>query len=144
LIGACSATGSAAGRTTCHRTGFSSASAGRAGGGYGPLTPSGVEQVIQDLGTQAGIGKRVYHTSLAMIQNVCSHLTPNDTYEAMVRTLAEDDTVPAAASGSHLPAGPQVDGRRAGASRHSQRVNDPSTSIDLSRLWVVPQPWVHQ
>jgi integrase/recombinase XerD len=99
------------------------------GGDHGPLTASGVEQVIQDLGTQASIGKRVYphllrhsyatwaltrgmnpimlahilgHTSLAMIQNVYSHLTPNDTYEAMVRTLAEDDTVPAAASGPHL------------------------------------------
>ena len=36
------------------------------------------------------------HTSLAMIQNVYSHLTPSDAYEAMVRTLAEDD-VPATA-----------------------------------------------
>jgi integrase/recombinase XerD len=72
------------------------------GGDHGPLTASGVEQVIQDLGTQASIGKRVYphllrhsyatwaltrgmnpimlahilgHTSLAMIQNVYSHLT---------------------------------------------------------------------
>jgi len=31
------------------------------------------------------------HTSLAMIQNVYSHLTPTDAYEAMVRTLADDD-----------------------------------------------------
>jgi integrase len=90
----------------------------RPGGDYGPLTASGVEQVIQDLGAQAGISRRVYphllrhsyatwaltrgmnpimlahilgHTSLAMIQNVYSHLTPTDAYEAMVRTLAEDE-----------------------------------------------------
>jgi len=71
----------------------------RPGGYYGPLTPSGVEQLIQDLSVRAGIGKRVYphplrhsyatsalnrgmnpimlahilgHTSLAMIQNVHS------------------------------------------------------------------------
>ena len=31
------------------------------------------------------------HTSLDMIQNVYSHLTPTDAYEAMVRTLAEED-----------------------------------------------------
>jgi integrase len=30
------------------------------------------------------------HTSLAMIQNVYSHLTPTDACEAMVRALAED------------------------------------------------------
>jgi len=32
----------------------------RPGGYYGPLTPSGVEQLIQDLSVRAGIGKRVY------------------------------------------------------------------------------------
>jgi integrase/recombinase XerD len=96
----------------------------RPGGDYGPLTASGVEQVIQDLGASAGITKRVYphllrhsyatwaltrgmnpimlanilgHTSLAMIQNVYSHLTPTDAYEAMVRAQAEDERfVPAA------------------------------------------------
>ena len=90
----------------------------RPGGDYGPLTPSGAEQLIQDLGVRAGISRRVYphllrhsyatwalnrgmnpvmlahilgHTSLAMIQNVYSHLTPTDAYEAMVRTLAEEE-----------------------------------------------------
>jgi len=92
----------------------------RPGGDYGPLTPSGVEQVIQELGAAAGISKRVYphllrhsyatwaltrgmnpimlahilgHTSLAMIQNVYSHLTPTDAYQAMVQALAEDRPV---------------------------------------------------
>jgi integrase/recombinase XerD len=32
----------------------------RPGGDYGPLTPSGVEQLIQDLRQRAGITKRVY------------------------------------------------------------------------------------
>ena len=32
----------------------------RPGGDYGPLTASGIEQLIQDLGVRAGIGKRVY------------------------------------------------------------------------------------
>jgi site-specific recombinase XerD len=77
----------------------------RPGGDYGPLTPSGVEQLLQDLRQRAGISKRVYphllrhsyatwalsrgmnpimlahilgHTSLAMIQNVYAHLTPRD------------------------------------------------------------------
>lgn len=90
----------------------------RPGGDHGPLTASGVEQLIQDLGVRAGISRRVYphllrhsyatwalnrgmnpvmlahilgHTSLAMIQNVYSHLTPTDAYEAMVRTLAEEE-----------------------------------------------------
>jgi integrase len=101
----------------------------RPGGDYGPLTPSGVEQVIQELGASAGITKRVYphllrhsyatwtltrgmnpimlahilgHTSLAMIQNVYSHLTPTDAYEAMVRTLAEDDGASASRPAAHL------------------------------------------
>jgi integrase/recombinase XerD len=99
----------------------------RPGGDYGALTPSGVEQLIQDLGVRAGISKRVYphllrhsyatwalnrgmnpvmlahilgHTSLAMIQNVYSHLTPTDAYEAMVRTLAEEDVTRTNGSGS--------------------------------------------
>jgi integrase/recombinase XerD len=102
----------------------------RPGGDYGALTPSGVEQLIQDLGVRAGIGKRVYphllrhsyatwalnrgmnpvmlahilgHTSLTMIQNVYSHLTPTDAYEAMMRTLAEEDARPnGSASGLSL------------------------------------------
>jgi hypothetical protein len=32
------------------------------------------------------------HASLAMIQNVYSHLTPTEAYESMVRTLAEDES----------------------------------------------------
>ena len=32
----------------------------RPGGDYGPLTPSGVEQLLQDLRQRAGITKRVY------------------------------------------------------------------------------------
>jgi integrase/recombinase XerD len=101
----------------------------RPGGDYGPLTASGVEQLIQDLGVRAGIGKRVYphllrhsyatwalnrgmnpvmlahilgHTSLAMIQNVYSHLTPTDAYEAMVRTLAEEEVARPNSSASVL------------------------------------------
>jgi len=102
----------------------------RPGGDYGALTPSGVEQLIQDLGMRAGLSKRVYphllrhsyatwalnrgmnpvmlahilgHTSLSMIQNVYSHLTPTDAYEAMVRTLAEDEVTRADVPGSMLP-----------------------------------------
>jgi integrase len=101
----------------------------RPGGEYGPLTASGVEQLIQELGMTAGIRKRVYphllrhsyatwaltrgmnpvmlahilgHTSLAMIQNVYSHLTPTDAYEAMIRTFAEDESPSSASSGPHL------------------------------------------
>ncbi len=105
----------------------------RPGGDYAPLTPSGVEQVIQELGASAGIAKRVYphllrhsyatwaltrgmnpimlahilgHTSLAMIQNVYSHLTPTDAYEAMVRTLAEDENGEAVGRRTKLRAHP--------------------------------------
>jgi integrase len=87
----------------------------RPGGDYGPLTPSGVEQLLQDLRQRAGITKRVYphllrhsyatwapgrgmnpimlahilgHTSLAMIQNVYAHLTPRDAYQAMLQALS--------------------------------------------------------
>jgi integrase len=90
----------------------------RPGGDHGPPTASGVEQVIHELGGTAEISKRVYphllrhsyatwaltrsmnpvmlahilgHTSLSMIQNVYSHLTPTDAYQAMLETLAEDD-----------------------------------------------------
>jgi integrase/recombinase XerD len=91
----------------------------RPGGDYGPLTPSGVEQLVQALGEAAGIRKRVYphllrhsyatwaltrgmnpimlahilgHTSLAMIQNVYSHLTATDAYQAMVQALSDERT----------------------------------------------------
>jgi integrase len=40
------------------------------------------------------------HTSLAMIQNVYSHLTPTDAYDTMVRTLAEEDVTRTNSSGS--------------------------------------------
>jgi integrase/recombinase XerD len=89
----------------------------RPGGDYGPLTPSGVEQLLQDLRQRAGITKRVYphllrhsyatwalgrgmnpimlahilgHTSLAMIQNVYAHLTPRDAYQAMLQALSAE------------------------------------------------------
>jgi site-specific recombinase XerD len=89
----------------------------RPGGDYGPLTPSGVEQLLQDLRQRAGITKRVYphllrhsyatwalskgmnpimlahilgHTSLAMIQNVYAHLTPRDAYQAMLQALSSE------------------------------------------------------
>jgi integrase/recombinase XerD len=82
----------------------------RPDGGFAPLTESGVEQLIRDLGERAGITKRVYphllrhsyatwalnrgmnpimaanilgHISLVMIQNVYSHLTATDAYDAM-------------------------------------------------------------
>jgi len=83
-----------------------------------PLTASGVEQMIKIIGQVAGVNKRVYphllrhsfitwsltrgmnpiqlaqivgHTSLAMIQQVYSHLTPGDAYEAMLRVLQAQD-----------------------------------------------------
>jgi len=89
----------------------------REAGDYAPLTPSGVDQVISTLAQVAGINKRVYphvlrhsyatyaltrgmnpiqlaqilgHSSLAMIQNVYSHLSPRDAYEAMANVLITD------------------------------------------------------
>ena len=88
----------------------------RPGGDYEALTTSGVDQLIRNLAKTAGIRRRVYphllrhsyatwaltrgmnpiqlaqilgHSSLAMIQNVYSHLSPSDAYEAMVRALAD-------------------------------------------------------
>ncbi len=89
----------------------------RPGGEYQPLTTSGVDQMLRHLAEEAGITKRVYphllrhsfatwqltrgmnpiqlaqilgHSSLAMIQQVYSHLSPGDAYEAMLRTLQDD------------------------------------------------------
>jgi site-specific recombinase XerD len=88
------------------------------GGDYEPLTRSGLDQMIRNLGQIANIEKRVYphllrhsfatwqlsrgmnpiqlaqilgHSSLNMIQAVYSHLSPGDAYEAMLRTLREED-----------------------------------------------------
>lgn len=82
------------------------------------LTASGVEQMIKLNAQGAGIEKRVYphllrhsfvtwsltrgmnpiqlaqivgHSSLAMIQQVYSHLTPTDAYDAMIRVLQAED-----------------------------------------------------
>jgi integrase/recombinase XerD len=86
-------------------------------GAYEPLTESGVQQMVRELGERAGLRKRVHphlfrhsaatyllrqrmdslqvaqvlgHTSLAMIQRVYSHLTPSDTHEALMRALREE------------------------------------------------------
>jgi integrase/recombinase XerD len=88
------------------------------GGDYEPLTTSGVDQMIRNVGELAGVGKRVYphllrhsfatwqlsrgmnpiqlaqilgHSSLTMIQAVYSHLTPTDAYEAILRTYREEE-----------------------------------------------------
>jgi integrase len=86
------------------------------GGGYEPLTESGVQQLIRNLATTAGIRRRVYphllrhsyitwairrgmhpvqirqivgHESTTMIDRVYSHLVPQDAYAAMVKALSE-------------------------------------------------------
>jgi len=88
----------------------------RPGGDYEPLTSSGVEQLIRNLGVVAGLSKRVHphlfrhsaatwmlrrgmnpmlvaqilgHESLQMIQRVYAHLTPGDSYDAMLKVLQE-------------------------------------------------------
>jgi integrase/recombinase XerD len=90
----------------------------RPGGDFEPLTTSGVNQLIRNLGERAEIGRRVHphlfrhsaatymlqrgmdsilvaqilgHSSLAMIQKVYAHLTPTDAYDAMMRALRESD-----------------------------------------------------
>ncbi|MGH7608682.1 MAG: tyrosine-type recombinase/integrase [Candidatus Dormibacteria bacterium] len=87
-------------------------------GDYEPLTPSGVQQLIRGLGQRVGIPQRVHphlfrhsfvtwalargmnpvqlaeivgHTSLNMIQQVYSHLSPSDAYDAMVQVLVARD-----------------------------------------------------
>ena len=89
----------------------------RVTGEYQPLTVSGVDQMIRHLAEAASVSKRVYphllrhsfatwqltrgmnpiqlaqilgHSSLAMIQDVYSHLSPGDAYEAMLRTLRDE------------------------------------------------------
>ena len=87
-------------------------------GDYEPLTPSGVQQLVRVLGQRVGLPQRVYphlfrhsfvtwalaqgmnpvqlaevvgHTSLAMIQQVYSQLSPSDAYDAMARVLVAKD-----------------------------------------------------
>lgn len=86
-------------------------------GDYQPLTTSGVVQLIRNTAQVAHVDKRVYphlfrhsyatwalnrgmnpialaqilgHSSLAMIQNVYSHLSPADAYDAMLRALTSE------------------------------------------------------
>jgi site-specific recombinase XerD len=88
------------------------------GGDYEPLTTSGVDQLVRNAAEPAGITKRAYphllrhsfatwrlsrgmnpiqlaqilgHSSLTMIQAVYSHLSPVDSYEAMLRTYREEE-----------------------------------------------------
>lgn len=85
---------------------------------YEPLTVSGVEQMIRLTAESAGIHRRVHphlfrhsqatwaltrkvnpvilaqvlgHSSLKMIQDVYAHLTPEDSYEAMMEALREPE-----------------------------------------------------
>jgi site-specific recombinase XerD len=86
-------------------------------GAYDALTESGVGQLLPTLAEQAGLKKRVYphllrhsfatwaltkgmnpmslakimgHSSLVMIQQVYAHLTPADSYEALMKILSDD------------------------------------------------------
>lgn len=86
-------------------------------GDHEPLTRSGVDQLIRLLGEEAGLEKRVHphllrhsfatwaltrgmnpvqlaqimgHTSLAMIQSVYAHLTPQDAYAALEQIVRAD------------------------------------------------------
>lgn len=88
-----------------------------AGGDFEPISAHAVEQMIRYLGEKAEVGKRVYphllrhsaatwmlqrnmnpmlvakvlgHSSLAMIQNVYAHLTPDDAYDALYKALLTD------------------------------------------------------
>lgn len=90
----------------------------RPGGDYEPLTRSGVDQILRSLAARARIKKPVHahvfrhsfatyslsrgmnpvqlaqilgHSSLAMIQNVYSHLNAQDAYEAILKALGTDD-----------------------------------------------------
>lgn len=87
-------------------------------GDYQPLTRSGLLQMIKNIAEEAGIDKRVYphllrhsfatwqlangmnpiqlaqimgHSSLTMIQEVYSHLSPNDAYNALVKVLQQEE-----------------------------------------------------
>jgi integrase/recombinase XerD len=86
-------------------------------GTFDALTTSGVSQLLRALAITAGITKRVHphllrhsfatwaltrgmnpltlaqilgHSSLLMIQNVYAHLTPSDSYDALLKVLADD------------------------------------------------------
>jgi integrase len=86
-------------------------------GTYDPLTSSGVSQLLRTLAVSAGITKRVHphllrhsfatwaltrgmnpltlaqilgHSSLVMIHKVYAHLSPSDTYDALIKVLAEN------------------------------------------------------
>lgn len=90
----------------------------RPGGDYEPLTRSGVDQLLHALADRARVEKPVHahvfrhsfatysltrgmnpvqlaqilgHSSLAMIQNVYSHLSAQDAYEAIIKALGTDD-----------------------------------------------------
>ncbi|MGH7882746.1 MAG: tyrosine-type recombinase/integrase, partial [Candidatus Dormibacteraceae bacterium] len=83
-----------------------------------PLTPSGILQVIRDLGRSTGIRRKVYphlfrhsaatwmlqrgvdslmvaqilgHSSLQMIQKTYSHLTPSDAHAALMIALRSEE-----------------------------------------------------
>ncbi len=87
-------------------------------GDYEPLTESGVQQLVRDLGAKAGLSKRVHphvfrhsaatwmlrrgtnpllvaqmlgHESLAMITRTYSHLTVDDAHEALMAALRADE-----------------------------------------------------
>jgi integrase len=89
-----------------------------AAGAYEPITESGVQQLIRDLGEQASVRKRVHphlfrhsaatymlqrgmnpllvaqvlgHSSLAMIQRVYAHLTPHDAHQALMQVYRTDE-----------------------------------------------------
>jgi integrase/recombinase XerD len=86
-------------------------------GDYEPLTESGVQQLVRELGARSGIAKRVHphvfrhsaatwmlrrgmnpllvakvlgHESLAMITRTYSHLTVDDAHEALMAVLRSD------------------------------------------------------
>ncbi len=90
----------------------------RLGEGYAPLTRTGVVQLLRVLADRARVDKHVHphvlrhsfatysltrgmnpvqlaqilgHSSLAMIHNVYAHLTPQDSYEALLRALTDED-----------------------------------------------------
>jgi integrase len=86
-------------------------------GAYEPLNGNAVGQIMRDLGRQAGLRQTVHphlfrhsfvtwalrqginpiqvaeivgHTSLAMIQRVYAHLTPQDAHDALIAALLKD------------------------------------------------------
>lgn len=90
----------------------------RPGSDLAPLTESGVQQIIRELGEAAEVGRRVHphlfrhsfitwqlrrgttpmilkgmvgHKTITMIDKVYSHLSPTDAYDAMVKSLAAEE-----------------------------------------------------